>query len=430
MKVCIIGTGYVGLVTGACLAELGNNIICVDNDEGKIEMLKRGEIPIYEPGLEEMIRNCQAKKRISFTTSIADGVKASEIVFIAVSTPARPDGSADLTAVATVARQVAENLNGYKIVVDKSTVPVKTGEKVAETIRRYRADSVEFDIVSNPEFLREGSAIYDTFHPDRIVIGTESPKAARILTELYKPLQAPVIVTDVNSAEIIKHASNSFLATKISFANALARICEKAGANVEEVTRGMGLDKRIGTQFLNAGIGYGGSCFPKDVSAFIKISEELGYDFRLLKEVENINHEQIQFFFEKIKEVLWILEGKQLGVLGLAFKPNTDDMRNAPSVALIRMLLKEGAKVKAYDPQAMKRARQELETIQYCDDPYQVADSSEALIILSEWNEFKEMDLERIKRLLHHPIIIDGRNIYDPARMKELGFVYHCVGRS
>ncbi len=429
MKVCIIGTGYVGLVTGACLAELGNTVICVDNDEKKIEMLERGQVPIYEPGLEEILRNCHAKDRIRYTTSIAEGVKASEIVFIAVSTPARPDGSADLTAVAAVAREVAENLDGYKIVVDKSTVPVKTGEKVAETIRRYSAESVEFDVVSNPEFLREGSAIYDTFHPDRIVIGTASEKAARALTDLYQPLDAPVIITDINSAEIIKHASNSFLATKISFANALSRICEKAGANVEEVTRGMGLDKRIGTQFLNAGIGYGGSCFPKDVSAFVKISEELGYDFRLLKEVERINREQIDFFFEKIKQTLWILEGKQLGILGLAFKPNTDDMRNAPSLVLIDRLLKEGASIKAYDPQSMDKAREELEGIQYCSDPYQAAEGSEALIILTEWNEFKEMDLQRIKGLLHHPIVIDGRNIYDPARMRELGFTYQSVGR-
>jgi len=429
MRVCIIGTGYVGLVTGACLAELGNQVICVDNDEEKIEILRGGEVPIYEPGLREMVRNAREAKRISFTSSIAEGVAASDIVFIAVSTPPLPDGSADLSAVARVAREVAENLDGYKVIVDKSTVPVKTGEKVAETIMRYRKNKVEFDVVSNPEFLREGSAIYDTFHPDRIVIGTSSSRAASILQELYKPLEAPLIVTDVNSAEIIKHASNSFLATKISFANALARVCEEAGANVEEVTKGMGLDKRIGNQFLNAGVGYGGSCFPKDVSAFIKIAEELGYDFRLLKEVELINKLQADYFFSKIKETLWILEDKTVGILGLAFKPNTDDMRNAPSIDIISKLLREKAKIKAYDPRAMEKAKSILKDIEYCSDPYRAAEGSEALVILTEWNEFKEMDLEKLKKLLKHPTVIDGRNIYEPAKMKELGFTYHSIGR-
>jgi len=429
MNVCIVGTGYVGLVTGACLAELGNRVICVDNNVEKIEMLNDNRIPIYEPGLKEMVINARKAGRISFTTSIPEGVKDSEIIFIAVSTPPKADGSADLSAVAAVARQVAENLNGYKIVVDKSTVPVKTGEKVAETIKRYSKADVEFDVVSNPEFLREGSAIYDTFNPDRIVIGTSSPKAARILSDLYKPLEAPIIVTDINSAELIKHAANSFLATKISFANALAQICELAGADVDQVTRGVGLDKRVGDKFLNAGVGYGGSCFPKDVSAFIAIAEELGYDFSLLKEVEEINRTQAEFFFEKIKETLWILEDKVIGVLGLAFKPNTDDMRNAPSVVVIKKLQKEGARIKAFDPQAMEKAREELEDIEYCDDPYEVARDSEALIIMTEWNEFKEMDLGRLKELLHQSIILDGRNIYEPARMKELGFTYRSIGR-
>jgi UDPglucose 6-dehydrogenase len=429
MKVCIIGTGYVGLVTGACLAELGNRVVCVDNNRAKIDLLNRGEVPIYEPGLQEMLSNARAAGRISFITSIADGMKDCEIVFIAVSTPPRADGSADLTAVANVARQVAENLNGYKVIVDKSTVPVKTGEKVAETIKRYRKKDVDFDVVSNPEFLREGSAIHDTFHADRIVIGTSSARAADLLKELYKPIAAPVIVTDINSAEIIKHASNSFLAAKISFVNALSRICEKAGANVMEVAQGMGLDRRIGVQFLNPGVGYGGSCFPKDVSAFIKIAEELGYDFALLKEVEKVNADQVDFFMAKIKETLWVLEGKVIGVLGLAFKPNTDDMRNAPSIAVVRRLLAEKAKIKAYDPKAMEKAREDMPEIEYCQDPYQVAEGAEALVILTEWNEFKEMDLSRIKTLLHHPIIIDGRNLYDPEKMKKMGYVYKSIGR-
>jgi UDPglucose 6-dehydrogenase len=429
MNVCIIGTGYVGLVTGATLAELGNRVICVDNNEEKIAQLNRGEIPIYEPGLSELIASSRQAGRITFITSIAEGVKASDVVFIAVSTPPKPDGSADLSAVAAVARQVAENLNGYKVVVDKSTVPVKTGEKVAETIERYSKEGSEFDVVSNPEFLREGSAIYDTFHPDRIVIGTPSRRAADLLIELYQPLEAPVIITDINSAEIIKHAANSFLATKISFANALARICEAAGANVEEVTRGVGLDHRVGSKFLNAGVGYGGSCFPKDVSAFISISEELGYDFRLLKEVERINEEQADYFFRKIKDTLWILEEKKVAILGLAFKPNTDDMRSAPAVRIIRRLLAEGAKVRAYDPKAMEKAKADLPDIEYCRDPYEAAEGAEALVILTEWNEFKEMDLARLKKLLHQPIIIDGRNIYDPDHMAGLGFTYRSVGR-
>ncbi|HDL64677.1 MAG TPA: UDP-glucose/GDP-mannose dehydrogenase family protein [Proteobacteria bacterium] len=429
MRVCIIGTGYVGLVTGGTLAELGNNVICVDNNEEKVAMLNRDEIPIYEPGLKEIVRSAREAGRIKFITSIRDGVRASDIIFIAVSTPPKPDGSADLSMVAAVAKEVAENLNGYKVVVDKSTVPVKTGEKVAETIARYSQGDGEFDVVSNPEFLREGSAIYDTFHPDRIVIGTSSRRAADMLIELYKPLDAPVIVTDINSAEIIKHAANSFLATKISFANALVHICEASGANVEEVTKGVGLDNRVGSRFLNAGVGYGGSCFPKDVSAFIAIADELGYDFKLLKEVENINEFQSEYFFNKIKETLWILEDKTIAILGLAFKPNTDDMRNAPAEKIITRLLAEGAKIKAFDPKSMEKAKETLPEIEYCDNPYQAAEGADALVIITEWNEFKEMDLGRIKDLLNQPIILDGRNIYDPAKMEELGFIYKSVGR-
>jgi len=429
MKVCIIGTGYVGLVTGATLAELGNQVICVDNNEEKVAMLNRDEIPIYEPGLKEMVRSAREADRIKFITSISDGVRASDIIFIAVSTPPKPDGSADLSMVAAVAKEVAENLNGYKVVVDKSTVPVKTGEKVAETIARYSQGNGEFDVVSNPEFLREGSAIYDTFHPDRIVIGTSSSRAADMLIELYKPLDAPVIVTDINSAEIIKHAANSFLATKISFANALVHICEASGANVEEVTKGVGLDSRVGSRFLNAGVGYGGSCFPKDVSAFISIADELGYDFQLLKEVERINEFQSEYFFNKIKETLWILEDKTIAVLGLAFKPNTDDMRNAPAEKIITKLLAEGARIKVFDPKSMEKAKEILPDIEYCENPYQAAEGAEALVIITEWNEFKEMDLNRIKDLLHQPIIIDGRNIYNPDKMEKMGFTYKSVGR-
>ncbi|MCX6354550.1 MAG: UDP-glucose/GDP-mannose dehydrogenase family protein [Candidatus Aureabacteria bacterium] len=428
-KVCIIGTGYVGLVTGACLAEMKDRVICVDSDAEKVKMLKRGKVPIYEPGLDEIIiRNFKAG-RLSFTTSIAEGVKSSEIIFIAVSTPPKQDGTADLSSVAIVARAVAENMDGYRLIVDKSTVPVKTGEKVAETIKRYNKKNVDFDIASNPEFLREGSAVDDTMHPDRIVIGVSSKRAAKILRELYAPLKAPIIETDIKSAEIIKHASNSFLALKISFANALAQMCELAGANIMEVIAGMGLDKRIGRAFLNAGIGYGGSCFPKDVAAFIKIAEELGYDFELLRIVEKINREQRVRFVKKIEETLWIVKDKTIGILGLAFKPNTDDMRSAPSLDIIAQLQHEGAAVKVYDPQAMAVARKLLKGVRFCKNPYEVAQGSDALVVVTEWDEFKNLNLARVRKIMNHPIIIDGRNIFDPATMEEKGFIYKSVGR-
>ncbi|HOE28023.1 MAG: UDP-glucose/GDP-mannose dehydrogenase family protein [Candidatus Aureabacteria bacterium] len=428
-KVCIIGTGYVGLVTGACLADMKNRVICVDSDVEKIKMLKRGKVPIFEPGLEEIIRRNTASKRLSFTTSVAEGVRNSEIVFIAVSTPPKADGTADLTSVAMVAREVAEAMDGYRLIVDKSTVPVRTGEKVAETIKRYNRKNVDFDVASNPEFLREGSAISDTMVPDRIVIGVSSARAAKILKELYAPLKAPVIVTDIKSAEIIKHASNSFLAMKISFANALAQICELAGANVLQVVEGMGLDKRIGKAFLNAGIGYGGSCFPKDVAAFIKISEELGYDFHLLRLVEEINREQRARFVKKIEETLWIIKDKTIGVLGLAFKPNTDDMRSAPSIDIIAALQREGAFVKAYDPEATAVARRLMKGVKFCKSAYEVARGSDALLVVTEWDEFSKLNIDRIRSLMAHPIIIDGRNIFDPAVMEEKGFIYKSIGR-
>ena len=429
MKISIIGTGYVGLVTGPCLAELGNTVICVDNNEEKIQGLKKGVIPIYEPGLDEIIRKNVEAKRLSFTTSIAEGVKNSDIIYIAVSTPPKPNGQADLSSVANVAQQVAYSMDSYKIVVDKSTVPVKTGEKVAETIKRYNKHNIDFDVVSNPEFLREGSAVMDFMRPDRIVIGVSSQRAAKIMSELYEPLGAPVMITNVKSAELIKHASNSFLAMKISFANELATICELAGANIEEVVDGMGSDSRIGRPFLNAGIGYGGSCFPKDVSAFIRIAEDLGHDFCILKEVERINQRQRERFIKKIEDTLWVVKEKQIGILGLAFKPNTDDMRSAPSIDIINHLQKEGATIRAYDPEAMKVAQKVLKDVKFCKDPYEVADGSDALIICTEWEEFKSIDLERIRKLLTHPIIIDGRNLFVPNEMDEKGFLYKSIGR-
>ncbi|MCX6357087.1 MAG: UDP-glucose/GDP-mannose dehydrogenase family protein [Candidatus Aureabacteria bacterium] len=428
-KVCIIGTGYVGLVTGACLADMKNRVVCVDNDSEKVKMLKRGKVPIYEPGLDEIIRRNTAAKRLSFTTNIAEGVKSSEIIFIAVSTPPKADGTADLSSVAIVARSVAESMDGYRLIVDKSTVPVKTGEKVAETIKRYNKKNVDFDVASNPEFLREGSAVNDTMHPDRIVIGVSSKRAAKILRELYGPLKAPVIETDIKSAEIIKHASNSFLALKISFSNALAQICELAGANVMEVVQGMGLDRRIGRAFLNAGIGYGGSCFPKDVAAFIKIAEEMGYDFELLKLVEEINREQRVRFVKKIEETIWIVKDKTIGILGLAFKPNTDDMRSAPSLDIIARLQHEGASIRVYDPQAMGVARGMIKGVKFCKNAYEVAQGSDALAIVTEWDEFKGLNLDRLRKIMNHPIVIDGRNIFDPAVMEGKGFIYKSIGR-
>jgi UDPglucose 6-dehydrogenase len=428
-KVCIIGTGYVGLVTGACLADMKNKVICVDSNEEKIKMLKRGSVPIYEPGLEEIIERNMKAKRLSFTTSIAAGVRDSEIVFIAVSTPPKADGTADLSAMANVARTVAKEMDGYRLIVDKSTVPVKTGEKVAETIKRYNKKKVDFDVASNPEFLREGSAVEDTMHPDRIVIGVSSRRATKLLKELYAPLKAPMIVTDIKSAEIIKHASNSFLALKISFANAVAEICELAGANIMEVVKGMGLDKRIGRAFLNPGIGYGGSCFPKDVAAFIKIAEELGYDFELIRKVEEINRRQRARFVKKIEDALWVVKDKTVGIMGLAFKPNTDDMRSAPSLDIIAELQREGAMVKAYDPQAMKQARKLLKGVKFCKNAYEVARGSDALAFITEWDEFKNLDMGKIRRLMTHPIVVDGRNIFDPEKMEEMGFVYKSIGR-
>jgi UDPglucose 6-dehydrogenase len=429
VTISIVGTGYVGLVTGACFAEVGHQVICVDNDLKKVEMLEAGGIPIYEPGLDEIVKRNTAAGRLRFTGQIAEGVKHSEVVFIAVPTPPKPDGSVDMSFVERVAREIAATMTEYKIVVDKSTVPVKTGEKVVETIRRYNKHKVDFDVISNPEFLREGCAVQDLMQPDRIVIGVGSPRPVAKMKEVYTPFNAPIIVTDINSAELIKHACNSFLALKISYANALAVICEASGANISDVVHGMGLDKRIGRAFLNAGLGYGGSCFPKDVSAFIHIAEALGYDFRLLKAVQQVNAGQIQHFLKKIHDTLWIVKDKTIGVLGLAFKPNTDDMRLAPSLEIIRPLQKEGARIRAYDPKAMDKAREVLPGVEFCEGPYAVASGADALLICTEWDEFRQLDLEKLRAVMNQPIVLDGRNLYEPQKMAELGFVYKSIGR-
>ncbi len=429
-KVSIIGTGHVGLVTGACLAELGNRVICVDNNEEKIASLNRGEMPIYEPGLEELVKRNIRAGRLSFTTNIKEGVNNSEIIFIAVNTPPKPDGEADLCFVEAVSREVAQTMKDYKIIVEKSTVPVETGKWISRTVKLNNKKSINFDIVSNPEFLREGSAVYDTMHPDRIVLGVGSKKAERIMRELYQPLDAPIIVTDIESAEIIKHASNSFLAMKISYINSIANICEKAGANIKKVLEGIGCDKRIGQDFLNAGIGFGGACLPKDLQAFVGITQKLGYDFELLKVVEKINHQQRKLLVGKVRDAVWNIKDKTIGILGLAFKPNTDDMRKAPSIEIIQMLQREEAKIKAYDPVAIPVARGILKEVTYCKDSYDTANGCDALVILTEWEEFKKLDLKKIKKLMKAPIIVDGRNIFEPEKMKSLGFIYKSIGRS
>lgn len=429
MKITIIGSGYVGLVTGTCLADLGNDVICVDIIEEKINNLKKGIIPIFEPGLDELIRRNVKEKRLTFTTDLKDSIRRSEVIFIAVGTPPKANGEADLSYIENVARAIGNEIDSYKVIVEKSTVPVETGEKVKKAIQLNNPHKAEFDVVSNPEFLREGSAVSDFLNPDRIVIGTDSKRAAEMMARLYKPLNATMITTDIRSAEIIKHASNSFLATKISFINAIANICEKAGGDVEKVAEGMGYDKRIGRNFLNAGIGYGGSCFPKDVSAFIKIAEKNGYDFRLLRDVEAINKQQKLDFIKKIEENMWILKDKTIAILGLSFKPNTDDMREAPSIDIINALQKEGAKIKAYDPEAGEKSKSLLKNVDYCSNPYDAVSGCDAMVIVTEWNEFKELDMEKVKSLLNRPLIIDGRNIYDPAQMKKMGFEYVSIGR-
>ena len=425
----MIGTGYVGLTTGACLAEIGHKVICVDNDKEKIKVLTQGKIPIYEPKLQDLVLNNVKQKRLSFSGEIKDAVQNSKVLFIAVGTPPKETGEPDLSYVENVAREIGANMQDYRLIVEKSTVPVQTGKWVKTTIERYNPRKVPFDVASNPEFLREGSAVDDFLKPDRVVVGVETKKAEEMMREIYAPLKAKILVTDIESAELIKHASNAFLSMKISFTNALSIICEKSGADIKKVTEGMGLDKRIGPDFLNAGIGYGGFCFPKDLMAFIRIAQELGYDFNLLKEVQNINEEQKLRYVKKIEGLLWNLREKQIGILGLAFKPNTDDMRFAPSIDIINYLQKEGALIKAYDPQAMERAKEIMPDIIYCKSPYEVAEHSECLAILTEWDEFRQLDLAKIKSLLKLPIIVDGRNIFDPKKMSEMGFNYQGVGR-
>ena len=432
MDISIIGSGYVGLVTGACFADVGHNVISVDNDEAKVKTLQAGRVPIYEPGLEEIIHRNVSAHRLRFSSSVREGVDNSQIVFIAVPTPPQPNGEVDLSFIERVSREIADVLTDYRVIVDKSTVPVKTGERVAETIKRYNRSGAKFDVVSNPEFLREGCAIHDLMHPDRIVIGAQSQHAVDLMKKVYEPFMAPILVTDINSAELIKHAANSFLALKISYINAISAICQVSGADVEKVADGIGMDRRIGRQFLNAGIGYGGSCFPKDVAAFIHISDRLGVPFTLLKEVQRINALQKERFLKLIRDTLWVLREKKIAVWGLTFKPDTDDVRSSVAIELVDAMLREGAHVSVYDPKGMEKAR-ELKAVadaKFAASALEAVDGVEALVIATEWPEFANVDLAALKQRMTTPIVFDGRNLLNPETMGELGFHYHSIGRA
>lgn len=430
MNICVVGTGYVGLVTGAVFADLGNDVVCVDNDQKKIEALRAGQMPIYEPGLEEMVVRNKDDARLSFTTDLPGAVRQSDVIFIAVGTPPKDTGETDLSHVEAVASQIGRSMDRYKVVVNKSTVPVGTGEFVREVITRHQPRPIDFDVVSNPEFLREGSAIEDTLRPDRIVIGAPNQQVAMTLVELYAPLERPMIITDLPSAEVIKYASNGFLAAKISFINAIANICENAGADVSQVMKGMGLDSRIGMQFLQAGLGYGGSCFPKDVDSLIHTAARFGYDFKLLRSVVEINKERASHLVDMMRKAMGGLEDKTIAVLGLAFKPNTDDMREAKSIEVVRLLHAAGAQMRAYDPVAMANAKALMpEGVVFCESAYEAAAGADGVALLTEWNEFKYLNLDRLRGLLRHRLIFDARNLYEPERMRRLGFEYYSIGR-
>jgi UDPglucose 6-dehydrogenase len=446
MDISVIGAGYVGLTSAACLAELGHNIVCADRDLGKLEVLERGELPFFEPFLASIVRRNHENGRLRFS-STEEAVNRNEVIFICVGTPPLENGDADLSAVESVARTIARNAQGYRLVIEKSTVPVQTGRQVRKTLDLHSSKRLQFDVASNPEFLREGCAVEDFFHPDRIVAGVESARAAELMKGIYKPVldglsvcpvhesgcgpraSVPLVLTDINSAELIKHASNSFLAMKISFINLIADLCEAAGADVHTVAKGVGLDRRIGSAFLQPGIGFGGSCFPKDVQALVAIAEKLGCDFTLLKDVYAVNRERIDLFIEKVKKELWVLNGKTIALWGLAFKPDTDDIRFAPALAIARRLLAEGARVQAYDPAAMANAKAQLPAVTYCEGPYEAAESASAILLATEWYEFRSVDWERVRSVMDRPLLIDGRNMYSHDELAEHGFEYVGIGR-
>lgn len=429
MHLAVLGCGYVGLVTGACLADLGHTVVGVDNDPAKIKLLQQGLSPIYEPGLEPLVQANMKEGRLSFTSDVAQAVSRSEVVFICVPTPPLPDGNADLSYVESVMVDLAKAINRYTLIVEKSTVPVQTAQWLKQLAKEHLPADVEVDLASNPEFLSEGTAVRDFFRPDRIVIGAETPKAAGLLVELYAPLNAPLLITDIESAELIKHASNAFLATKISFINAVAQVCERTGADIEKVAKGIGLDKRIGESFLKAGIGYGGICFPKDVAAFIQIAAQKGYDFSLLKAVEDINHGQRRHVLEQVVELAGTAP-KTVAVLGLTFKPNTDDLRDAPALTLIKGLLEAGYHVQAHDPIAMDKAHPLLAEVTLCASPMETVAGAHCTVVVTEWEAYKTLDMVSVKQAMAQPHLVDARNLYDPNRMKNLGFRYVGVGRS
>jgi UDPglucose 6-dehydrogenase len=447
MRVCVIGTGYVGLVTGACLAEIGHHVVCMDDNAAKIDVLRRGEMPIFEPHLAPIVEYTRRSGHLEFTTDVTAAVAGAEVAFICVNTPPLPNGEADLSYVEAATRRIAEHATADLLITEKSTVPVQTGSWIEKTLAIYaRRPTIRFEVASNPEFLREGMAVDDFLHPDRIVIGVSSQRSEALLRELYAPIiegrfrcpihpdcrqdrAVPFLVTDLASAELIKHASNSFLAMKIAFANALAEVCQTAGADVLQVVKGVGLDRRIGRAFLNAGIGFGGSCFPKDLKAFVKIAEKTGYDFALLKEVERINQRSRETVVDRLKQHLWILRGKRIGLLGLAFKPNTDDVREAPALDIAARLEAEGAEVRGYDPQAAEKAHHAMPGLTLCRDPYGVAERADALVLCTEWGQFAELDWGQIKSAMVRPLILDGRNFLDREKMMALGFEYLGIGR-
>ena len=433
MHIAVVGSGYVGLVTGACLADFGMDVTCVDNDERKIGMLKKGLIPIYEPGLDALVAKNASAGRLHFTTDLREAVENALAIFIAVGTPPKEDGSADLSYVVQVAEAIADSMNGYKVVVTKSTVPIGTGQLVENVIRERNGGKYPLSVVSNPEFLREGSAIEDFMRPDRVTIGAESEQAIAIMKDIYNALyliETPFVITSLETAEMIKYAANAFLATKVTFVNEIANLCEVAGADVLHVARAMGLDGRIGKKFLHPGPGYGGSCFPKDTRALLRIARERGYPFKVLDSVIEVNEQQKERMVKKIIEKVGDLRGKTIGMLGLSFKPNTDDIRESSAIAIIKGLLARGAKVKAFDPAAMGEARAVLPHVEYQEDAYAVATGSDALVLATEWNQFRRLNLQKLKELLKRPVFIDLRNVYDPDQMKQLGFDYTCVGRA
>ena len=432
MHISVIGTGYVGLVTGACFAEFGVNVTCMDNDAGRIGKLERGDVPFFEPGIAELVAKGVKEGRLSFTTDIAKAVDKALVIFIAVGTPPSEDGSADLSFVEEVGRGIARHMTGYKVIVTKSTVPVGTGEKIREVVKKTQKTAIRFDVVSNPEFLREGSAIEDFMRPNRVVIGADSDQAVAIMKDLYRPLyliETPIVVTDVPTAELIKYASNAFLATKISFINEIANLCEGVGADVQLVAKGMGLDHRIGSKFLHAGPGFGGSCFPKDLAALIQTGERHGHPMQIASAASRVNDVQRKQMIAKIREAVGGLKGKTLGVLGLSFKPNTNDLREAPALAIGQELLAEGATIRAYDPEALEEACRILPGLQPCRDAYHAAEGADALIIMTEWNLFRNLDFERLKTAMRIPVLLDLRNIYDPERVTAAGFTHVSVGR-